>query len=141
MLSAARVSCYRQVRPTGDHLTSRTSCWRPRKKMHHASRGSWKQVFLEQTFLVPWCIIRVDFSVNMPGSGLSVCLRVTDCQMSWRAFGWLKTSVSRGAVELLDDCLLLSRSPIKVVLKSLLAGYVQRLCASQVGPQCRHCEA
>lgn len=55
---------------------------------------------------------------------------------------WLAEDFSfQGAVELLDDCLLLSRSTIKAVLKSLVAGYVQRLRASQVGPQCRHCEA
>jgi len=58
------------------------------------SKYPWNRPFRD--FLVPWWIIRVGFSVSVSGSGLSLCLGVTGYQMSWRALGWLETSVSKG---------------------------------------------
>lgn len=67
------------------------------KKIPCASHGFCHQVSLNRPFrdcLVPQWIIRADFSVSMSGSGLFLYLGVTGYQMSQRAFGWLKTSVS-----------------------------------------------
>ena len=46
---------------------------------------------------------------------------------------WLAEGFSfQGTLQLLDDCVLLSRSTVKAVLKKNIVGWVQRLCGSQV---------
>lgn len=108
-----------------DHLTGRASYWRPRKKILHASRGSWQQGSLEHTS-VPWCIVRVDFSVSTSGSGPSVNRGVTGCLSDVLGGLWLPEGFGfQGAVQL-------SRSTIKAVFKSPVVGCVQRLRGSQV---------
>lgn len=53
----------------------------------------WNRPFID--FLVPWQVFIVYCSVSTSGFGLPLCLGVPGYQMSWKGFGWMKTSLSK----------------------------------------------